>query len=87
MGWNQLHQTVEHALWKDIEQDSRFYFVHSYYVHTTDPTLVAGIADYGVPIHAALYRDNVFAVQCHPEKSSSAGLQLLTNFLTWDGQS
>jgi glutamine amidotransferase len=87
MGWNQLHQTTDHVLWKNIEQDSRFYFVHSYYVQTTDSSLIAGIADYGVPIHASLYRDNVFAVQCHPEKSSSAGLQLLSNFLSWDGQS
>lgn len=87
MGWNQLHQTIDHPLWSGIEQDSRFYFVHSYYVHTTDPALVAATTDYGVNIHAALYRDNVFAAQCHPEKSSTAGLQLLDNFLRWDGQS
>lgn len=87
MGWNQLHQTVDHPLWAGIEQDSRFYFVHSYYVQTTDSSLIAATADYGVNIHAALYRDNVFAAQCHPEKSSTAGLQLLGNFLRWDGQS
>ncbi len=87
MGWNQLHQTIDHPMWNGIEQDSRFYFVHSYYVQTTAPSLVAATADYGVEIHAALCRDNVFAVQCHPEKSSSAGLQLLKNFLAWDGQS
>lgn len=87
MGWNQLHQTIDHAMWKGIEQDSRFYFVHSYYVHSEDPALVAATCDYGVEIHAALYHDNVFAVQCHPEKSSHAGLKLLSNFLTWDGQS
>ncbi len=87
MGWNQLHQTIDHPMWSGIEQDSRFYFVHSYYVHTSDQALVAGTAEYGVNIHAALYRDNIFAVQCHPEKSSPAGLQLLGNFLQWDGQS
>lgn len=87
MGWNQLHQAVPHAMWRNIEQDSRFYFVHSYYVHSEDPSLVAATTDYGVNIHAALYHDNVFAVQCHPEKSSVAGLQLLKNFLDWDGQS
>lgn len=87
MGWNQLHQLDAHPLWQDIPQDSRFYFVHSYYVHTTDESLVAATADYGVSIHAALHHDNVFAVQCHPEKSSVAGLQLLKNFLHWDGQS
>lgn len=87
MGWNQLHQEVAHPLWQGIPQDTRFYFVHSYYVHTTNESLVTATADYGVKIHAALGHDNVFAVQCHPEKSSAAGLQLLKNFLTWDGQS
>lgn len=87
MGWNQLHQTRDHALWRDIPQDSRFYFVHSYYIQTENSALIAGTADYGVSVHAALYKDNVFSVQCHPEKSSTAGLQLLRNFLSWDGQS
>ncbi|MGK0499011.1 MAG: glutamine amidotransferase [Oceanicoccus sp.] len=86
MGWNQLQQTIAHPLWASIQQDSRFYFVHSFYVHTTDQSLVAATADYGEKIHAALYRDNIFAVQFHPEKSSTAGLQLLSNFLQWDGQ-
>lgn len=86
MGWNQLHQAREHALWKNIEQDSRFYFVHSYYVSAQDRSLVAATTDYGVSIDAALSRDNIFAVQFHPEKSSTAGLQLLSNFLAWDGQ-
>ncbi|MET0378652.1 MAG: imidazole glycerol phosphate synthase subunit HisH [Spongiibacteraceae bacterium] len=84
MGWNQVHQT-SHALWSGIAQDSRFYFVHSYYIRCDKPELVAATAQYGVEIHAALARDNLFAVQFHPEKSSDAGLQLLKNFLTWDG--
>ena len=86
MGWNQLHQTKAHPLWEGIQQDSRFYFVHSYYVHAEDPSLIAATAGYGVDIHAALHRDNIFAVQCHPEKSSDMGLKLLSNFLKWDGQ-
>ena len=86
MGWNQLHQTKAHPLWEGIQQDSRFYFVHSYYVHADDPSLIAATAGYGVDIHAALHRDNIFAVQCHPEKSSDMGLKLLSNFLKWDGQ-
>ncbi|MDX9873689.1 MAG: imidazole glycerol phosphate synthase subunit HisH [Spongiibacteraceae bacterium] len=86
MGWNQLHQTRPHPLWRDIEQDARFYFVHSYYVTAADAALVAGTAEYGVTLHAALARDNVFAVQCHPEKSSDAGLTLLRNFVQWDGR-
>ena len=86
MGWNQLHQTIAHPMWSGIEQDSRFYFVHSFYVHTDDPSLVAGTTEYGKKIHAALHHDNIFAVQCHPEKSSTAGLKLLSNFMHWDGQ-
>ena len=87
MGWNQVHQKTSHALWQGIEQDERFYFVHSYYVQAEDSDLVAASTDYGVNFDAALNRDNVFATQFHPEKSSAAGLQLLKNFLTWDGQS
>jgi glutamine amidotransferase len=86
MGWNQVHQDQPHPLWHNIEQDTRFYFVHSYYVHARDRSLVAGSADYGVSIDAALSRDNLFAVQFHPEKSHTAGLQLLRNFLAWSGE-
>jgi len=86
MGWNQVHQTRAHPLWAGIAPESRFYFVHSYYIHCDDPHLVAGTADYGVTLHAALARENLFAVQFHPEKSSDAGLQLLKNFLQWDGR-
>jgi glutamine amidotransferase len=59
--------------------------VHSYYVHADDRALVAGAVDYGVSFDAALARDNLFAVQFHPEKSHTAGLTLLRNFLAWDG--
>lgn len=84
MGWNQVHQAA-HPLWQGIAQDSRFYFVHSYYVRCEQSELVAATAQYGVEIHAALARGNLFAVQFHPEKSSDAGLLLLKNFLAWDG--
>jgi glutamine amidotransferase len=87
MGWSQVHQAGEHAMWNGIAQDSRFYFVHSYYVHAKERSLLAASTDYGVKIDAALHRDNVFAAQFHPEKSSDSGLQLLKNFLQWDGQS
>lgn len=86
MGWNQVRQEQDHPLWHNIEQDTRFYFVHSYYVHAHDRSLVAGSTDYGVSIDAALSRDNLFAVQFHPEKSHTAGLQLLRNFLAWSGE-
>lgn len=86
MGWNQVHQVKDHPLWAGIPQDSRFYFVHSYYVQTTQPDLVAATAEYGVTLHAALARGNVFAAQFHPEKSADMGLALYRNFLQWDGR-
>lgn len=86
MGWNQIHQQQNHPLWKGIEQDSRFYFVHSYYVSTADETSIMGTCDYGLPFVAAAGQDNLFAIQSHPEKSAQAGLKLLENFLDWDGQ-
>lgn len=86
MGWNQVKQTLDHPLWQGIEQDTRFYFVHSYHVHLADKALVAGTCEYGVPFDVALAKENVFAVQFHPEKSSKAGLKLLQNFVNWNGQ-
>jgi len=86
MGWNEVHQTRDHPLWQGIEDRTRFYFVHSYYVDAAQRDLVAGALDYGVHVDAALARDNLFAVQFHPEKSHTAGLQLLKNFLQWNGQ-
>jgi len=86
MGWNEVRQAREHPLWQGIEDRTRFYFVHSYYVDAVDRELVAGALDYGVTADAALARDNLFAVQFHPEKSHTAGLQLLKNFLEWNGQ-
>ncbi len=86
MGWNRVRQRREHPLWRGIAQDSRFYFVHSYYARAEDRSLVSGSVDYGVAIDAALARDNLFAVQFHPEKSHAAGLRLLGNFLGWSGE-
>ncbi len=85
MGWNQVHHN-DHPLWADIAQDSRFYFVHSFYILADDADQIAATCDYGLPFHAALARGNLFAVQFHPEKSHTAGLQLLKNFLHWDGR-
>ncbi|WP_286240866.1 imidazole glycerol phosphate synthase subunit HisH [Neptuniibacter halophilus] len=86
MGWNEVAQMIDHPLWSEIEDGSRFYFVHSYYVQSEQRDLVAGVCRYGLQFDVALARDNVFAVQFHPEKSSKAGLQLLKNFLNWDGK-
>lgn len=85
MGWNQVHQRHSHPLWRGIAQDSRFYFVHSYYAQPADPDAVAATADYPTPFACALALGNLFAVQFHPEKSQQAGLRLLENFLGWDG--
>ena len=83
MGWNEVMQRRSHALWEGIADRSRFYFVHSYYPAPSDEALVAGTAQYGAPFTCAVARDNIFAVQFHPEKSQSAGLQLLSNFVRW----
>jgi len=83
MGWNEVAQARPHALWSQIPDGSRFYFVHSYYPAPGDASLTAGTAVYGKPFTCAVARDNIFAVQFHPEKSQSAGLQLLSNFVRW----
>ena len=83
MGWNRVRQAAGHPLWQGIADGSRFYFVHSYYVVVAEPELISGASDYPGPFTCAIARDNVFAVQFHPEKSAQAGLQLLTNFTRW----
>lgn len=86
MGWNQVRRinSHEHPIWAGIEQDARFYFVHSYYVQPQDTALVQATSDYPQPFTCAVARDNLFAVQFHPEKSQSAGLALLRNFVNWN---
>ncbi|MBE93832.1 imidazole glycerol phosphate synthase subunit HisH [Marinobacter sp.] len=85
MGWNEVHQAMDHPLWHDIPDGDRFYFVHSYYAEAEGNTDIAGRTHYGVDLAAAVARDNIFAVQFHPEKSARAGLQLLKNFTNWTG--
>ena len=84
MGWNRVRQTMSHALWADIADDSYFYFVHSYYAVPDNPAHVAGETVYGAPFCSAVARDNIFATQFHPEKSASAGLALYRNFVHWN---
>ncbi|GAA5525287.1 imidazole glycerol phosphate synthase subunit HisH [Microbulbifer aestuariivivens] len=86
MGWNQVWQKRAHPLWEKIADGSRFYFVHSYYVPAEDNEVLAGETRYGVSLAAAVARENVFATQFHPEKSAEAGLQLLKNFVAWNGR-
>ena len=83
MGWNQIWQQTAHPLWQGISDGARFYFVHSYYVEPQTPDLIAGATEYGITYACAIAKDNVFAIQAHPEKSADDGLQLLTNFINW----
>lgn len=86
MGWNEVRQTRDHPLWQGIEQEARFYFVHSFYVELTDRSITAATSYYGLDFVCAAASGNVFAVQFHPEKSQRAGLRLLENFMAWDGR-
>jgi imidazole glycerol-phosphate synthase subunit HisH len=86
MGWNQVYQKQNHPMWKDISDGERFYYVHSYYVQPDDERLVAGMTEYPLAFTGAIAHKNIFAVQFHPEKSQHAGLQLLSNFVQWNGK-
>ena len=85
MGWNTVHQTQAHPLFQDVAQDTRFYFVHSYYFAPADDALILGNSDYPTPFACIVGKDNVFATQFHTEKSHDGGLLLLRNFLHWNG--
>lgn len=81
MGWNSLDIQPGARLFSGIGQGAYVYFVHSYYLKASDPSIVAASAEYGVRIHASVEKGNVFACQFHPEKSSQVGLKILANFL------
>lgn len=83
MGWSQVEQTIDHPLWRGIADRSRFYFVHSYFVVPEESGVIAATTEYGERFTCAIARDNLFAVQFHPEKSADDGLQLLKNFVNW----
>lgn len=81
IGWNSLKFPSEGALFRGLEENSYVYFVHSYYLQAQEKEIVKAVTEYGVTIHAAVEKDNVYACQFHPEKSSAAGLQILKNFI------
>lgn len=88
MGWNTVRQVNSaHPMWNNINDNSYFYFVHSYCVEHNESTrpFVAGVCNYGFDFAAAITQKNVFATQFHPEKSHNDGLQLYKNFLSWNG--
>ncbi|HSW57548.1 MAG TPA: imidazole glycerol phosphate synthase subunit HisH [Dehalococcoidales bacterium] len=85
MGWNQVRQKRTHSLFAGIPDDANFYFVHSYYGQPEDPALILGETEYGVTFGSAIARDNLAAVQFHPEKSGETGLQIYANFFRMAG--
>ena len=87
MGWNRVNQTLYHPMWNNIDQNSYFYFAHSYFATPNEALVIAATTSYLNTFASAIYKENIFAVQFHPEKSQHVGLQLLKNFLDWDGQS
>ena len=82
IGWNQVNiQKPDCPLFRGIDSGSHFYFVHSYFPEPSDPSIVASRTTYGVEFSSAVWKDNVFATQFHPEKSQKAGAKLLVNFV------
>ncbi|TMH28172.1 MAG: imidazole glycerol phosphate synthase subunit HisH [Betaproteobacteria bacterium] len=86
MGWSPVRKIGEHPLWRGIDDETRFYFAHSYYPSPGDTTLTAATVEYPMAFTCAIASDTIFAVQFHPEKSHRAGLQLLANFVAWNGR-
>ena len=80
MGWNEIKIQKDNPLFKGIPDKSYFYFVHSFYVVPEDKTIIATRTDYGIEFTSSVWKDNIFAVQFHPEKSQAVGLQVLKNF-------
>lgn len=80
MGWNTLRFSQSCPLFKGLRQGAAVYFVHSYYANPIDPSLTAAEADYPTPFTAAVWKDNVFATQFHPEKSQEVGRVIFENF-------
>ncbi len=82
IGWNQVNiQNPDCPMFRGIDSGSHFYFVHSYFPEPSDPSIVASRTTYGVEFSSAVWKDNVFATQFHPEKSQKAGAKLLVNFV------
>ena len=87
MGWNKVNQNQDHPIWNNIKNNSFFYFVHSYVVNPDNKKNTMSTTEYGIKFTSSVCRDNIVAVQFHPEKSSQLGLELLNNFVTWNGES
>jgi glutamine amidotransferase len=81
MGWNNLQIHKPSSLLSGLQPDSYAYFVHSYYCVPAEASDIVATVDYGIPVTTVIQRDNIYGIQCHPEKSQRVGLQILTNFL------
>lgn len=86
IGWNSLSYPKQGRLFQGVPEQSYVYFVHSYYLQAKDADIVKATTEYGVLIHASVEKDNIFACQFHPEKSSETGMRILKNFLNITGQ-
>ncbi len=85
MGWNKVCQSKNHPIWSDIQDNSFFYFIHSYFVQPNNVKEILSTTEYGTKFISAISSSNLIAVQFHPEKSSDPGLKLLSNFVNWNG--
>ncbi len=85
MGWNKVKFLQAHPVWQGLPADAEYYFVHSYYPQPAASEMVLGVTDYGQEFPSVVGRGNLIATQFHPEKSGRYGLQMLANFLAWDG--
>lgn len=85
MGWNRVRFLSGHRVFKGLPEGAEYYFVHGYYPAPAESALVLGVTDHGIEFPSAIGRRNLVATQFHPEKSGRFGLQILENFLAWDG--
>jgi glutamine amidotransferase len=85
MGWNRVRFLRAHQIFKGLPDGAEYYFVHSYYPAPAETTMVVGVTDHGMEFPCAIGWRNLVATQFHPEKSGRFGLQILENFLAWDG--
>ncbi|NQT25769.1 imidazole glycerol phosphate synthase subunit HisH [candidate division KSB1 bacterium] len=81
LGWNQVTQKTDSPIWKDVPDESFYYFAHSYYFQPDDMQVTTGQTEYGIPYTSAVWKNNIFGVQFHPEKSQKWGLKILENFI------
>jgi len=86
MGWDAVRLLRPHPVLRDVKPGDEFYFVHSFYPQPVDPAAVVGVGNYEIEFPAIIGKDNLIALQFHPEKSGGVGLSILKNFSTWDGK-